>query len=323
MGVNISELVTFEPVEMEVLTGRTLAIDSLNTIYQFLGNIRQADGTPLMDSDGNITSHLSGLFYRTVNLLNKNLKLVYVFDGTPPDFKAAELEKRREVRAAAKEKWDAALKEGRTEDAKRHAQASAVVTQEMIEESKLLLDAMGVPTVQAKSEGEAQCARLCMDGKAFATVSQDFDSLLFGSPRTLKNLSIARAETLQLAELAKQKLTREQLILIGILVGTDYNVGGVNGIGPKKALALVEKHKTLEELKKQVDWKFEMEPETLFEFFMSPPVKKEYSINFGRPDRERVIELLCERHDFSKDRVKNTLDKLEEKKGTQTNLMGF
>ncbi|MGC9310885.1 MAG: FEN1 family endonuclease, partial [Candidatus Aenigmatarchaeota archaeon] len=125
MGVNLSEMVTFEPVEMEFLTGRTLAIDSLNTIYQFLGNIRQADGTPLMDSGGNITSHLSGLFYRTVNLLNKNLKLVYVVDGAPPDFKAAELEKRREVRAAAKEKWDAALKEGRIEDAKRHAQASA------------------------------------------------------------------------------------------------------------------------------------------------------------------------------------------------------
>ncbi|MGC9310693.1 MAG: flap endonuclease-1, partial [Candidatus Aenigmatarchaeota archaeon] len=198
-----------------------------------------------------------------------------------------------------------------------------VVTPEMIEESKHLLDAMGVPTVQAKSEGEAQCARICLDGKAFATVSQDFDSLLFGSPRTLRNLSIARSETLQLAELAKQRLSREQLILIGILVGTDYNVGGVNGIGPKKALSLVEKHKTLEEIKKHIEWKFDMEPETLFGFFMNPPVERDYKIEFGRPDREKVREILCEKHDFSEDRVKNTLDKLEEKKGTQTSLMGF
>jgi flap endonuclease-1 len=323
MGVNISELVTFEPIEMESLTGRALAIDALNMIYQFLGNIRQADGTPLMDSQGNITSHLSGLFYRTSNLISKSLKPIYVFDGAPPDFKAIELEKRREIRAAAKEKWDTALREGRLDDAKRHAQASAKVTQEMVDESKLLLKAMGVPTIQAKSEGEAQCARICMDGKAFATVSQDFDSLLFGSPRTLRNLSIAKSETLQIVELSAQRLSREEMILIGILVGTDYNVGGVNGLGPKKALALVEKHKTLEEIKKQVEWKFDIEMETLFEFFMNPPVEKDYSINFGRPNREKIIEILCEKRDFSKERVKNTLDKLEEKKGTQTSLMGF
>jgi flap endonuclease-1 len=323
MGVNISELVTFEPIEMESLTGRALAIDALNMIYQFLGNIRQADGTPLMDSQGNITSHLSGLFYRTSNLISKSLKPIYVFDGAPPDFKAIELEKRREIRAAAKEKWDTALREGRLDDAKRHAQASAKVTQEMVDESKLLLKAIGVPTIQAKSEGEAQCARICMDGKAFATVSQDFDSLLFGSPRTLRNLSIAKSETLQIVELSAQRLSREEMILIGILVGTDYNVGGVNGLGPKKALALVEKHKTLEEIKKQVEWKFDIEMETLFEFFMNPPVEKDYSINFGRPNREKIIEILCEKRDFSKERVKNTLDKLEEKKGTQTSLMGF
>lgn len=323
MGVNLSELAISEQINFEFLAGKTLAIDSLNMIYQFLGNIRQADGTPLMDSKGRVTSHLSGLFYRNINLMEKGLKLVYVFDGKPPEAKKGELETRKDARALAKEKWDEALREGRLEEARKYAQRSSVVTDEMIDESKRLLDAMGLPVIQAKSEGEAQCAKICIDGKTFATVSQDFDALLFGSPRTIRNLSMSRAETLEMIDLAKQKLTREQFILIGILAGTDYNPKGVAGIGPKKALALVEKLKTLEEIKKQVKWDADIEMDDLYKFFLKPPVEEKYEIRFGRPDGERIKEILCSEHDFSRERVEKGLEKLEAKKGSQTSLLGF
>jgi flap endonuclease-1 len=323
MGVNLSELAVTEPITFEFLNGKTLAVDALNMIYQFLGNIRQADGMPLMDSKGNVTSHLSGLFYRNINFLEKGMKLIYVFDGKPPDAKRSELDSRGVARSSAKEKWDTALSEGRLEEAKKYAQRSSVVTDDMVNESKKLLDAMGIPVVQALSEGEAQCAKVCQDGKAFASVTQDFDALLFGSPRTIRNLSVSKAETLHMMTLQNQKFTREQFILMGILVGTDYNPGGVLGIGPKKALQMVEKCKTLEEIQKNIDWKFDLSPKEIFDFFMNPPVEEKYEIKFGKPDLERLREILCIEHEFSQERLEKNLDKLEKKKGGQTSLLGF
>ena len=233
MGVNLSSIIEPEKVNFDFLVGKTFAVDSYNIIYQFLSSIRQQDGTPLMDEKGRVTSHLSGLFYRTINLVSKGINLIFVFDGEPPDFKKQEIERRKEIREEAKEKWEIALKEGKTEEAKKYARMSSSISEDIIEESKLLLSYLGFPVVQAKCEGEAQCAKICLDGKAFATASQDFDSLLFGSPKTLRNLSISRAESLELIELKKTGLSREQLILIGLLVGTDYNPG-IKGIGPKK-----------------------------------------------------------------------------------------
>jgi flap endonuclease-1 len=323
MGVNLTELAVTEPITFEFLAGKTLAVDALNMIYQFLGNIRQADGMPLMDSKGNVTSHLSGLFYRNINFLEKGIRLVYVFDGKPPDAKRSELDSRNVARTDAKEKWAAALQEGQLEEAKKYAQRSSVVTDEMVDESKKLLQAMGIPVVQAMSEGEAQCAKICQDGFAFASVTQDFDALLFGSPRTIRNLSVSKAETLHMMILQNQNFTREQFIMMGILVGTDYNPGGVSGIGPKKALAMVEKFKTLEEIQKNIEWKFDLSPKDLYDFFMNPPVEKNYDIKFGRPYKEKLIELLHEKHDFSQERIEKNLSKLEERKGTQTSLLGF
>jgi len=183
---------------------------------------------------------------------------------------------------------------------------------------------LGFPVVQAKSEGEAQCAKICQDGNAFATASQDFDSLLFGSPRTLRNLSMSRAEYLELIELEKLNLKREELILIALLVGTDYNPG-IKGIGPKKALKLVKEHKTIENLKKNVEWDFEIDLETLYYFFLNPPVYEDYKIEFSNPQTEKIKKLLCDEHNFSEERVSKFLDKLNQirKGGKQTSLLGF
>jgi len=275
-----------------------------------------------MDEKGRVTSHLSGLFYRTINLVSKGINLIFVFDGEPPDFKKQEIERRKEIREEAKEKWEIALKEGKTEEAKKYARMSSSISEDIIEESKLLLSYLGFPVVQAKCEGEAQCAKICLDGKAFATASQDFDSLLFGSPKTLRNLSISRAESLELIELKKTGLSREQLILIGLLVGTDYNPG-IKGIGPKKALELVKKTTSLKEIEKKVNWDFEISMETLYNFFLNPPIFEDYKIEFGKLEPEKIKKLLCDEHNFSEERVQKFIDKLGNKKGKQTSLFGF
>ena len=324
MGVNLSSIIESQKIEFNVLVGKTLAVDSHNIIYQFLSSIRQPDGAPLMDSKGRTTSHLSGLFYRTLNLVEKGLDFIFVFDGSPPDFKKLEIEKRRKIREEAKEKWETALKEGKIEEAQKYAKMSSSMSEEIISESKLLLSYMGFPVIQAKSEGEAQCAKICQEGKAWAVASQDFDSLLFGSPRTLRNLSASKVEYLEIMELDKLNLRREELILIALLVGTDYNPG-IKGIGPKKAMDLVKKYKTIENLRRNIEWDFEINMETLYHFFLEPPVYDNCKVDFSAPQSEKIKKLLCDEHDFSEERVNKALNKLEQikKEGKQTSLLGF
>lgn len=240
MGVPIGDLVPRKEIDLENLYGKKIAIDALNAIYQFLSTIRQRDGTPLMDSKGRITSHLSGLFYRTINLMEAGIKPAYVFDGKPPEFKRKELEKRREAREEAELKWKEALAKGNLEEARKYAQRATKVNEMLIEDAKKLLQLMGIPIIQAPSEGEAQAAYMASKGDVYASASQDYDSLLFGAPRLIRNLTITgkrkmpgkdvyveiKPELVVLDEVLKElKITREKLIELAILVGTDYNPG--------------------------------------------------------------------------------------------------
>lgn len=283
MGVPIGEIIPRKEIELENLYGKKIAIDALNAIYQFLSTIRQKDGTPLMDSKGRITSHLSGLFYRTINLMEAGIKPVYVFDGEPPEFKKKELEKRREAREEAEEKWREALEKGEIEEARKYAQRATRVNEMLIEDAKKLLELMGIPIVQAPSEGEAQAAYMAAKGSVYASASQDYDSLLFGAPRLVRNLTITgkrklpgknvyveiKPELIILEEVLKElKLTREKLIELAILVGTDYNPGGIKGIGLKKALEIVRHSKDpLAKFQKQSD----VDLYAIKEFFLNPP----------------------------------------------------
>ncbi len=256
----MGSLIQKRPVTLESLSGRQIAFDAFNILYQFLASIRQEDGTPLMDFKGNPTGHLSGLFYRNSRLIENGIRPIYVFDGLPPRFKQREIERRKALKKEAESKWQEALDYGRLEEAKKFAQATSRLTKDMVEEAKQLLSAMGIPHVQAPSEGEAQAACMAQKGAVYASASQDYDSLLFGSPRLLRNLSITgkrkvprqdryvmvEPEEIILGEsLSALELSREQLILLGILVGTDFNEG-INGVGPKTGIKIVREHKTLE-----------------------------------------------------------------------------
>ncbi|VVC03921.1 Flap endonuclease 1 [Candidatus Burarchaeum australiense] len=337
MGVQLGDIVVKERLEISALSGRRVAIDAYNALYQFLSIIRQRDGTPLMDSKGRVTSHLSGIFYRTARLLEAGVKPVYIFDGKPPALKRRVLGERAEVRLEANEKWQKAREAGDLEGARKYAQASSRLTGTMVTESKELLQAMGVPFVQAPSEGEAQAAWMTQERKVDICSSQDYDALLFGAPELARNLTISgrrklpgkdvyvevEPELIILKDtLAALGIERKQLIWIGILIGTDFNEG-VKGIGPKKALKIVKEAGSLTEAVEASKGEFEVEPAEVEDFFLHPPVDANAAVEFGEPDRKKILEFLCKEHDFMEERVSGVADSIVKKageKGVQSGL---
>jgi flap endonuclease-1 len=326
VGTKLGEIMTARTISLEDLSGREIAIDALNTLYQFLSTIRQPDGTPLVDNQRRVTSHLSGLFYRSVSLLEKGIKPVYVFDGESPKLKMAEIERRHRVRETAHRKWEAALEEGHIEDARKAAQASSRLTGEMIEESKKLLVALGIPVVRAPSEGEALAAQMAREGTVWASASQDNDSLLYDCPKMIRNLSISgrrrvsRSKTFktihpEIVELDLNlkllKITREQLIDIAILIGTDYNER-VPGIGPKTALKLIKSHGTIEKVQVEKGLEIHLPYQEIRDLFLNPPVGKTEDPVWREPDMDELRGMLCTEHNFGRDRVDRTLARLKD-----------
>lgn len=340
MGVALGALLQPTEIEIKSLSGKKVAIDAYNILYQFLSSIRQYDGTLLMDKQGRVTSHLSGLYYRTMNLMKQGIKPCYVFDGKPPNFKSKTISDRINIRERAREEYKMALKAGNMERARSKAQQSTRLTKEMIEESKLLLEYMGVPVVQAPSEGEAQASHMCNKGEVYACVSQDYDSLLFKTPILIRNLNITGRRKLPKKNIyvtispekiiLKEELNRlglfhDQLITMGILVGTDYNPKGIFGIGPKKAYNLVKQYADFDTLFKSVNWTFDITPKEIFDFFKNPPVTDDYKLHWKQPNPDKIFELLCEEHGFGQKRVDNALGRLSKlrKKEGQTGLDKF
>jgi len=340
MGINLKDLVQTKEIKMEDLNGRTIGIDGYNILYQFLSTIRDRfTGEPLRNSKGQISSHLSGLFYRTVKLVETGINPIYVFDGKPPDFKRALIEERIKTRQKAKDRWQEALKKGDVEEVRIASQGAVKLTSDMLDSSKKLLDAMGVNWIQAPSEGEAQLAVMATKGDIWASASQDWDSLLFGANKFVRNLTstgrrkvprkeryiIVNPEFIELEKvLASLEINRDQLILLGMLVGTDYNPGGIKGIGPKNALKIVKEEKTLENMLKKIEWNFETSPEKIFAFFKNPPYEK-HEIQKKKLDIDEVKKILIEENDFLEERVGSTIDRLQKsnEENKQSNLGKF
>ncbi len=343
MGVAITDIVPAKEIKLEELSGKVLAVDAMNQLYMFLSSIRGPDGTLLQDSKGNVTSHLSGLFFRFARLMQSDIRLVFVFDGKMPDLKRKEQQRRAAAKVKAEFAYEEAKAKEDIEAMKKFAQRTSKLTPEMKEEAKRLIAAMGMPIVQAPSEGEAQAAYLVKKGQAYAVMSQDTDSLLFGATRVVKNLSITRRkkeksklawgdlspELIILSDVLKAlELSQEQLIALSMLVGTDYNVGGIKGIGPKNALKLVKEWKDdLPGLFAMVKWEdyFSNAWEDVFSLFKNVETTDDYTLNWREPDKEAIIAMLVEDHDFSEDRVVSSLlgAKKEKKDARQKGLGEF
>jgi flap endonuclease-1 len=326
MGLDLKPLLTPGPLKLSELADRVVAIDAYNTIYQFLSIIRGPTGELLTNSKGEVTSHLSGLFYRNANLMMDNIKPIYVFDGKANELKRAEIEHRNKLKKEAAQKYQLAIEEGRMEDARKYSTRTAVLTDKMVEDSKKMLSYLGIPYIQAPSDGESAASYLTRQDMAFAVASQDYDSILFGAKKLVRNLAISgkrkvpsrktyidiEPEILEHDKVLHETgLTHEQLVDVGILIGTDFNPGGFPGIGPKTAIKLIKENGRLEDVKKIKNLLPQVPYQEIRNIFLNPEVPKVDKIEFGEVDRQEVLDFLCVNKSFSTDRVSSTLDKLQ------------
>lgn len=323
MGVLLTPIIVKQTLSLDDLRGARLAVDAHGELYQFLALIRLRDGTPLRDSTGRITSHLSGLFYRTTRLIaDYGLKLVFVFDGVPPPLKMAELDARRAVRERYEHEHAQALAAGDLPSAYSKATMTSRLTRDMADEARELLRLLGIPIVQAPSEAEAQAAHMARAGAVWAAATKDYDSLLFGAPRVVRFLTISGKEFLPSQGIARPiepelieldrflnalHISREQLVDLAMLVGTDFN-SGVKGIGPKKALKLVREHGRIESMPADIRQAVG-DVDAVRQIYLAPPVTDEYDIRFEEPDFEGVVQFLCGEREFSRDRITAALDR--------------
>jgi flap endonuclease-1 len=342
MGVDLGDLFKKEQCAYKDFRDRIVVIDAYNVLHQFLSIIRSRDGTPLKDSHGNITSHLSGLLYRSANLIEAKIRPVYVFDGKPHPLKARVIEQRKQRRLQAEKAWKEALEKGDIETAKKKAQQTSRVTEEIVEQSKELLDALGIPYVQAPSEGESQASYMVKKGDAYAVGSQDFDCLLFGSPLLIRNLTSSgrrklpnkkayvkvTPEIIRLKPgLSSLNILHKQLIDMAILIGTDFNEG-IKGYGPKKSLNLIKKTGNVENALALIggeDIPTIEEIKEIRKIFLKPKVTDEYVLSWSKPDNEAVLQILCDRHQFTRERIEPILEKFSviENMLKQKNLFDF
>jgi flap endonuclease-1 len=260
-------------------------------------------------------------------MLEGGLKPVYVFDGAPPEAKREELARRAGARGDATAELEAAKEAGDAEAVEKFAKRTVKVTREHNEECKRLLRLMGVPTVDAPSEAEAQCAELVKAGFAYATATEDMDALTFGTPRVVRNLMTPATAKKDPTEydlssiLRDLKLTHAQFVDMCILCGCDY-AGTLKGVGPHRALALIQEHGSIEGVLavKDADGKQKYAPPDPFPFetaralFLHPVVTPAAQMDpppkWTPPDVDGVVAFLCGEKGFSEDRVRKAMVRL-------------
>lgn len=333
MGVNLTKLIPKREISFNQLINKKIAIDASNMLYQFIASIRQPDGTPLQDKKGNITSHLVGSFYRLTNLLKNNVKLAVCFDGKPPSLKIKTKEQREHRKQLAEERLKQAKKKKDIKEIVKYAKQTSRLSFKMTDEAKELIQALGIPVIQAPSEADAQIAFMCERGHVDFAASSDYDCLLFGTPRLITNLTLSQRkrlpsgiyvkitpELIELKEVLRYlKIKQDQLIVLAILIGTDYNEG-ITGIGPKTALKLVKQYKNFDVLFKKVKAKFNWKK--IYAVYKSMPIMKNYKLKWKKPDKKTIKKILVKKHDFSEERIDNRLEQLEKikEKRSQTGL---
>ncbi len=335
MGVELRPIIIKEKTNLNAFSSRIVAVDAYNTLYQFLTIIRGANGLQLVDSYGNVTSHISGLFYRNINFLSLGIKPVYVFDGKPPSLKSYEIKKRKKLKKNAIYNYKKAVHSNDIESIKKFAQQTVSINDIIIKDSKYILSLFGIPYIQAPSEGEATAAHLTSINKAFAVASQDFDSILFGAKRLVRNFTLGGKRKIpnknryieiepELIDnnkfLSQYDLSQNQIVDIGILIGTDFNPDGFPKIGPKTALRLIQQYSKLENIPQIKDELDKIDYNKIRKIFLKPKVATIDEIKFREIDYDEITKYMVNRRNFSSDRIRSSLGKLKIsiKKSNQT-----
>lgn len=315
--------------EMKSYFGRKVAIDASMCLYQFLIAVRM-DGNQLQSESGDTTSHLMGMFYRTIRMIDNGVKPCYVFDGKPPDMKSGELEKRKERREEAEKLLNEAKEKGDSEAMDKFERRLVRVTKEQNEDVKSLLRLMGVPVVEAPCEAEAQCAALVKAGKVFGTATEDMDALTFGSNVLLRHMTFSEAKKMPIKEINLARVLKDfdmstkQFVDLCIMLGCDY-CGTIRGIGPKRAFELIKEHGTIENVLDNIDQNKYPVPENwpykrARELFLTPEVEASENINlvWKEPDVEGIVKFMCEDKNFNEERVRSAIAKMQKGRSAAT-----
>ena len=342
MGCNLRDLAQPETLELNSLSGQRIGVDAFLTAFQFLTTIRdrspEGDGGPLKSSNGKVVSHLMGFLNRTTTLLAAGIKPVFIFDGKAPELKADEIAMRKARREEARAIHQQALDAGDFALAQKMAQRIISYTPEMVAETKQLLDLLGVPWVDAKAEGEGQGAVMAALGQLDAVATQDWDALLYGTPVLIRNMMTAgnkshgrvvKAQKIILDDLlAEHELTREQLIDLAIMIGTDFHPG-IKGIGPKTGIKLIKQFGNIETICEEKGKDVPERLEEIREIFHNHPSNKvpNEELQMGQVDLDGLKQFLQVDRQFSQRRMDNAIDKLKEaglvRESGQTSLFSF
>ncbi|KAL3146724.1 Elongation of fatty acids protein 2 [Trebouxia sp. C0009 RCD-2024] len=308
--------------------GRKIAIDASMHIYQALVVVGRTGDQTLTNEAGEVTSHIQNMFFRTAKMLESGMRPVYVFDGKPPTMKKEELSRRREKFTDATDNLEKAKEAGNAEDVAKYAKRTVRVTQQHNDECKRLLELMGVPIINAPSEAESQCAAMCKQGLVYAIATEDMDALTFATPRLIRNLCAAQAAKLPITEyeydkvLEGLKLTADQFVDLCILCGCDY-CGSIKGIGGVRAMQLIQKHGSLEAVMAQLDTSRYGVPDP-FPFAEARTLFKEPDVftaeavpplKWGECNEEGLVSYLVGEKNFSEERVRSAIRKLNANKG--------
>mmetsp|Transcript_37708 Transcript_37708/g.83993 ORF Transcript_37708/g.83993 Transcript_37708/m.83993 type:complete len:395 (+) Transcript_37708:131-1315(+) len=324
--------------KFEQYFGRKIAVDASMHIYQFMIVVGRQGDQLLSNEAGETTSHLQGMFYRTVRMLEAGIQPVYVFDGKPPELKKAMLAQRSDRRDDADEALKQAKESGDTEAVEKYSKRTVKVTKEHNEECKRLLRLLGVPVVDAPSEAEAQCSIMAKAGTVYGIATEDMDALTFGAPRVIRHLMASGQQAQSIMEFDRSKaleglgLSEDQFVDLCILCGCDY-ANNIRGIGPVKALQLVKKHGSIEAILEQLDTAKYPLPEPFpfkeaREFFKNPDVTQAADLpplKWGLPDEEGLVTFLVGEKNFSEDRVRKAVQRVVANKGKagQSRLESF
>jgi flap endonuclease-1 len=314
-----------EETTLKALKGMSFAIDASIEIHQFLALVRKRDGTLFTDPQGRVTSHLIGLLTRTSRLIaDFEMKPVFVFDGRPNPLKRRTIEIRRDATKKAEIEYSEAVSKKDYEKAWSKAVMTGRVTGSILDDAKRLLALMGIPWLEALEDAEAQASFMAARGDVWAVGSKDYDCLLYGAPILARYLTLTGREWLpaqrrsrplipeliKLSEnLALLGISREQLVDLAILVGTDFNQG-VKGIGPKTALKLVREYRSIEQMPEGIKSKLTEDLNSVRQIFLKPRVLEKYALRKCPPDRDGLVEFLSVERGFNRERVERLAKRL-------------
>ena len=323
MGCNLRDLTTPHAVELHDLEGQRIAVDAFLIAYQFITSLRSRgsgqDGGPLRDANGHPVSHLMGFLDRATAMIEAGIDPVFVFDGRPHELKSDTLAERKKRKIEAKEKWDAAVEAEDWDTAQKLGSQIASFTPEMVAETRKMLDLLGIANIRAPMEAEGASAVRCARGEVAAVASQDWDTLLYGAPVMVRNLvshgtkkfgRVVRAERVYLEELLDDHgITHEQLVDLGIMVGTDFHPG-IKGIGPKTGLKLIREHGTVEEICAVKKCEVPEKLDEIRSLFLNHPTSDKPLPDSKMCDEEGLREMLVEGHNFSERRMTRAMNRM-------------